>query len=402
MASGSTKSASQLNFKLVGIDVYPYNQDGTIDRTHPLIAGTGEGQYGRLVNVNRTVTEECTAIEGTIAGNSADKIWLVSGWKPGDVITVNASYTGDYNGWVGICYEQQYSTPNATVSFTNSIGVGTVVIPSDTRRVYIQYNSYNSNKDNVQINSVSVSRTIPASMTLTVPDQQHLYIEYVYNVTGYTSNDTLIVNNTASFSDSNGSGSSTVNGWEIDVSESAGNIQTGAKLRLFKVDTGNTAVNTLSSTFKIAKYIGNDQWLFARKAVVTPAGTGTEAFRTLVFPSTSDSDYNSYIETGGAATYPPILSGTSGDIVVSSSGSAATDDDDASVHNFNLGTKTLYKFVEVAAPTEGNYKQPTFKTNGTYAENTEFVYYYDYAGFEGKTGEKRLLGRYLPRLPVLR
>lgn len=207
-----------------------------------------------------------------------------------------------------------------------------------------------------------------ATLEISVPDQQPLRIEYNYIVTGWEEGNILKFSNTASFYEDNGEGNWNTSDNEMSTDSSA----TAETLRyptIYKTDVGNYAINDLQAEFLVAKYT-DGQWVYANN-ITTTAGAQIP-YRTLEFP---EAPYTGFTEAPGSETYPE--NGESRFAVLRLDKTDQGNHED--IHNFDLEEGVLYKFVEISSPSE--YRQPDW-TKG-YADNQEFVFYYNYAGFSG-------------------
>ena len=220
----------------------------------------------------------------------------------------------------------------------------------------------------------------PAVLNLTVPDETPVRIVYSYRVDGWMNNatgdpendDVLKFNNKASFESENGSGESTANDNQMNTS--------GAKVNalryptIYKTEYGNDNLDYLSASFAVAKYdTATQQWVYLNniETITTGAGTSNEKnHREFTFP---DSPYTGYLEANDKYPANTAL------LVFADEDDASTPNDKENVHEFDLKEGTLYKFVEITAP-EG-YTQPNW-TEHTLTDNSSFVFYYAYDGFD--------------------
>ena len=218
------------------------------------------------------------------------------------------------------------------------------------------------------MSGVSQGPLSPAVLEISVPDQQPLRIEYNYIVTGWEEGNILKFSNAASFYEDNGEGNWNTSDNEMSTDSSA----TAETLRyptIYKTDVGNYAINDLQAEFLVAKYT-DGQWVYANN--ITATAGAQIPYRTLEFP---EAPYTGFTEAPGSETYPE--NGESRFAVLRLDKTDQGNHED--IHYFDLEEGVLYKFVEIRSPSE--YRQPDW-TKG-YADNQEFVFYYNYAGFSG-------------------
>lgn len=173
--------------------------------------------------------------------------------------------------------------------------------------------------------------------------------------------------NSASYNESNGSGSAVSENNEMQVSYSSMSIQAEKYPEIYKTDVGSDNINTLPAKFKVAKYVKNVGWVYASD-IVTRTDESNKKARKLIFPNENDG----YTEINHQSkpsekTYPVNA------VTLEFNDTDSTSDN--SIHNFILDDNEVYKFVEIVAP-EG-YLQPDW-TKGGFETNKDFVFCYAY------------------------
>ncbi len=412
LGEGSSKTMDNLRLALDHIAVYPYNEDGTVDKTHPIT------DYSYTIDYNYAPRSGLTVSGRKPASKDGSNIgfYLVDGWNAGDNVTVNINKNpvvngGDSPGEVYFYTAFDAASPNWYANMVqsqialpafNSSGVSTLSfkVPENTQYIVIVDKSKYSYYDNEEgqqkydvnymldnIEAFSTPEAIPAVLNVEVPDQQHLYVEYRYSVTGYTPNtagpgapsngDKIYFDNVASFEEDNASGWSKQSHSEMNVSDSSASAEAIKYPSIYKVDVNNYTLNTLSAVFKVAKYdTDSGQWVYASS--IEPVLRESKYVRKFTFPDEAVG-YTEVQKGTNDKTYPEAAAS----LVFADSDDAATDDKE-NVHDFILEQKTLYKFVEVQAPTD--YLQPDW-SNGGFKANSEYVFYYSYDGFNGTPPE---------------
>lgn len=397
--SGKTSEYGQdiplenLNITLSSISVYPL-VNGEADTSHPL----NSNEYSYTVGYNVVPEEKQLSFT-----KQSDNIWVISGWSPGDVVTATILQNGNigtnaYLRAIPLDSEGNFNDWRATSvafpAFSDGKSTATISVPSNCVALAVydngQYNNGNSPYTTSGIESATTrAATSPAVLDITVPDQQPLQIVYSYIVEGWEAGNILKFANTASFFADNGEGSWSTSDNEMSTDSSA----TAETLRyptIYKTDVSNYAINDLSAEFLVAKYVESVGWVYANN-VETFEGTQSK-YRKLSFPDETDSAYPSCIESTNATTHPAYDNTDS--TKPSTLKFAKTDlGNGENVHNFDLTDGILYKFVELSSPTD--YRQPDW-TKG-YAGNQEFVFYYNYAGFNGDLPDEAV-GRVNPIL----
>ncbi|MEE5993619.1 MAG: GDSL-type esterase/lipase family protein [Oscillospiraceae bacterium] len=361
------------------------------------LTGYNVADDGVSATANGTAINIVSKGEHIIPNNGRFKFWEITGWNVGDSLLVtqleNPEFTAATSSGVGNVVYLAYGTdgydldniwwPTAEIETWENDLIGSKTwsdeIASGIKHIFVA-SKYIENKEyNVDVYSTSGGMTgvsqgtiTPAVLDITVPDQQPLRIEYHYLVEGWEAGNILKFANTASFYADNGEGSWSTSDDEMSTNSSA----TAETLRyptIYKTDIGNYAINDLNASFLVAKYVVGSGWVYANE-ITTTEGTQT-TFRTLKFP---DSPYTGCLETVGAEIYPTYAgTGTNKPAILKLGKSNQGNHED--VHNFDLEAGQLYKFVEITSPAE--YRQPNWLKG--YAENQEFVFYYNYNGFEG-------------------
>ncbi len=368
---GGTKSLDQLTVNLYSIDVHPI-VNGTVDENTSL-----KGQFGYTVDYGKT-------FEKTLTWNDKieNKVIEIFGWKAGEQVEVTVQQNGDLEikALLSAISEQangnfnDYSGGATKVSFpafSNGQSTVSIDIPDNAIRLGVfdngQYNNGDPPHTITKIVDAKSVKKYPAVLNITVPDEQPLRITYSYDVTGWTAGDEIYFANTASFEADNDSGKWSTESEKMNAN-SGGTAEALRFPTIYKTEVGNEALDYLSASFAVAKYIDN-QWVYASEVKTETEG---KSHRSFTFPN---SPYDGYLESNGK--YPQ--------------GAALlkfADEDDPNtvdmenVHEFNLDPGTLYKFVEVVAPK--GYRQPNWEGK-TLADNSEFVFYYSYAGYTGGT-----------------
>ena len=412
LGEGSSKTMNDLRLALDHIAVYPYNEDGTVDKTHPIT------DYSYTIDYNYAPRSGLTVSGRKPASKDGSNIgfYLVDGWNAGDNVTVNINKNpvvngGDSPGEVYFYTAFDAASPNWYANMVqsqialpafNSSGVSTLSfkVPENTQYIVIVDKSKYSYYDNEEgqqkydvnymldnIEAFSTPEPVPAVLNVEVPDQQHLYVEYRYSVTGYKPNtappgeqsngDRIYFDNVASFEEDNASGWSKQSHSEMNVSDSSASAEAIKYPSIYKVDVNNYTLNTLSAVFKVAKYdTASGQWVYASS--VESISRESRYIRKFIFPEETVG-YTEVQKGSDDKTYPDAAAS----LVFADSDDASTADRE-NVHDFDLEQKTLYKFVEVQAPTD--YLQPDW-TNGGFKANSEYVFYYSYDGFNGTPPE---------------
>ena len=370
-----------LSFELESVDMFPLI-DGEADESNSI-----KGQLGYTVEYDTTVYEQLPASAWT-KEDQAGKIWRTTELSPGDKVTFKLKYqSASVENQLNLFAKKQneYSVDdvgyvqyghNALTIDENGILEVTMTVPDAKADIY-ELNDYQSA---FEIMSTTIAKDAPAVLNLTVPDETPVRIVYSYRVDGWMNNatgdpendDVLKFNNKASFESENGSGESTANDNQMNTS--------GAKVNalryptIYKTEYGNDNLDYLSASFAVAKYdTATQQWVYLNniETITTGAGTSNEKnHREFTFP---DSPYTGYLEANDKYPANTAL------LVFADEDDASTPNDKENVHEFDLKEGTLYKFVEITAP-EG-YTQPNW-TDHTLTDNSSFVFYYAYDGFD--------------------
>lgn len=387
----STKTMDDLTIVLDDIKVYPY-VNGVLDKQNPI----EDFSY----TVHYDVTEEKTLPVVKIS----DQLWEIQGWSPGDTIVAevrqNEDYTSnaylsvvneDANGYMygnGIQKEKfpDFSDSVSTVSMTipDQLSSGGMYKPPSRLLIYDngRYNNGESPYTISDVVSVKAVKTTPVILNMSVPDQQHVRIEYTYRVTGYdpkqsdgsSEGDSIYFTNTASFNEDNG------DGWDSEI-HSALNVQDAQASsevvkypKIYKVDVNNYSLNTLGASFKVAKYDPDHQkWIYA--SAVTIRTEDDKQIRQFTFPSWEDAADYLEKEIGGGH-YAPDNAAL---LTFADTDDPSTDNDAENIHEFSLSNRSLYKFVEITAPEDYHAPDP----DGSLEDNSEFVFFCAYNGYSG-------------------
>mgnify|MGYP007070216289 CR=1 FL=1 len=304
LGANSTKTMGDLSLKLYTFKVYPYGENGKPDRSNQLLASSDANGYGYLDSYNIPERKEITYSSGT-SGNSL----VIEGLQAGETATITLFgepnytigkthlYWNDWNGYnngsgAGVINFVNDGTGTTATFDANGEYTFTYTVPDavngslPTTLLIDRFDG--TEKDKVTRATATVVRTqaTPAKLEISVPDQKHLYIEYIYMVDGYEKGDEITFDNTVSFSADNASGSDTVNNYQLDVDETHANAEANTYLKIYKTDVGNTGINTLSAQFKVAKYDG-ENWVYL-KSVVTETNDDGVSFRRFVFLDSDD------------------------------------------------------------------------------------------------------------------
>ncbi|MBQ8095285.1 MAG: hypothetical protein IJ242_17160, partial [Clostridia bacterium] len=377
--SNTDISLDELSFELDEIDMYPLVGDEA-DTSNSMKA-----QLGYTVEY-KTETAQQMDVSKWAKYDTDGKIWRTTALSPGDQLTLVLKYQSSKSNNQLNLFAKTVNNENLgqvdigynKLSLDQSSGITEVsmTVPSASAYVY-ELNDYQSS---FEIVSATITKTVPAVLTLTVPDETPVQIVYSYRVDGWTPNatgnaandDVVKFGNTASFEEANGDGDSSVD--ENDLNTSGAKVQALRYPKIYKTEYGNDNLDYLSASFAVAKYdVETKQWVYLKsiRTITTGAGTTSEKnHRELTFP---DSPYTGYLEADDK--YP---TGTAL-LKFAEKDDESTKDDKENVHEFDLKSNTLYKFVEIVAPT--GYTQPNW-TNRTLTDNASFVFYYAYDDFD--------------------
>lgn len=391
--SDSTKNMDDLNIVLDSINVFPYNGDDP-DRAHP------------IEDFSYTVDYDVTEEKNLTFNKINDNVWEIIGWSPGDDIEVTVLQNENLSAnaiisavpeVAGTNYEEWRALKKSIPAFSNGQSTVSLTVPEfihandniDYEVVKLvvydkgQYGGGNSPYTISDISEVKAKKNTPVVLNVDVPDQQHVRVEYTYHVTGYTaseqnnpnSGDKIYLTNTASFTADNGSGWDQVSHNQLNVQSSSAQSHANKYPKIHKVDINNYSLNTLNAAFKVAKYDHDaSKWVYASE--VRTDTTNNNSVRSFIFPTSSDSNFNDYLETvNDGKHYAPQSAAL---LRFASEDDLSTIGDKENCHDFNLGTE-LYKFVEVEAPAD--YIQPD--GNGSLEDSSDFVFYYAYNGYSG-------------------
>ena len=367
-----------LDIMLNSIKVYPL-VDGEADTSNPL----DPSEFSYTIGYN--VSHEPKYLSVTdLADSTYPSQWIITDWTPGEVLTVTLdqrdpnengniylkAITAESNGnWTDWSHGITVQFPN----FTNGQATASLTIPDDcTGIAVLDYHKWYKQEQPTLAQGVAAAYTqakdSPAVLEISVPDQQPLRIEYNYIVNGWEEGNILKFSNTASFYEDNGEGNWKTSDNEMST-ESSATAETLRYPTIYKTDVGNYAINDLQAEFLVAKYT-DGQWVYANN--ITAKAGAQIPYRTLEFP---EAPYTGFTEAPGSESYPE--NGESRFAVLRLDKTDQGNHED--IHYFDLEGGVLYKFVEISSPSE--YRQPDW-TKG-YAENQEFVFYYNYAGFSG-------------------
>lgn len=358
---GGAVAPENLKMTLSEINVYPL-VNGEADAAHPLSAGA----YNYTVGYDQTVSQ--TADVSLVAANK----WEITGWEKGDILTAQLQGQPNYDaGWTRYelyafdslaAYNTNYN--GTVIGAANSFDAHGLItltgkIPENTLKVVV----FDRGSGTPEITDVSaeIRKDYPAKLNISVPDETPLRITYSYEVNGWNSGDKLTFTNTASFHADNGEGSWNTGDNEMYTTSSA-HVETNHRPKIYKVDVNNYALNTVASTFRVAKLVENE-WIYADS--VTVGQSGSQRYRILHFPASPGAGDK---ESGNPLTY----AANAAPLEFASEGSG-------NIHEFQLEAGTLYKFVETSVDSE--FRQPDWSKG--FAGNEDFVFYYAYNGYSG-------------------
>ena len=361
---GGDVAASDLTMTLSDIKVYPL-VNGEAVEANPLSAGA----YNYTVGYNQDGTESIPASAWTQTATQGSNVWRTSALMPGDQLTLKLRYPSATSNnqllFVSKVITQYSENPVGQVSYnynelTNEDGLVTVTltVPNAKADVYdlLDYQSP------FEVESATVTRHYPAKLEVSVPDETPLRITYSYVVSGWKTGDTLKFSNTASFHADNGDGRWSTGDHEMYTKSSA-HVETNYRPKIYKVDVNNYAMNTITSTFRVAKLV-NGEWVYADNVTVGQAAA--RRYRILHFPETpAEGNKEGGTPLTYAANAAPVEFAAEGN---------------GSLHEFQLEAGTLYKFVETSVDSE--YRQPDWSKG--FAGNRDFVFYYAYNGYSGE------------------
>lgn len=378
--SGGTKSAGDLSYVLEGVKVYEQKADGTADESKELTSK----DYSYTVEYDAPSKDLTVHNYGATGYNQGPGVqnanaYRISGWNPGDKIGISITRNPEVSAYTNVKVDVlngNFVFNRTSDSWSNNVRLSSndftsyqqITVPSGASYIYVidqgepDYMGVTDSSKKMIVEAVEASVLADAQLNLTVPDETPLIVKYIYKVTGWESTDTLRFTNTASFDEDNGGGSSTSYDNVMQISNSGGDVTTSAYPKIYKTNVNNYAINTLSSTFKVAKYdTASNRWVYANE--ITVEGSGDQQRRVLKFSN------DTLIEVNGR--YPDGAADLAFD----------EEKDEKKIHQFDLGQGTLYKFVEIKAPT--NYRSPDWSDGKTFADNSEFVFYYAYDGYSG-------------------
>ena len=361
--AGSSKTADQLAFD-VEVYVYPYNEDGTVSRT-PI----PKSQYSYRVEKNAVVRTDVPVSAWEYDANS--KILSTEQFVPGSEMHLTIHYP----------HYSQYSDPNLQSKIEQPYQACTINYDSQLSDeqhnldLTLQIPNASGNKlclesygTNFEIVSSYYEETIPVLLHINVPDGQHYHIEYVYNVSGYATGDTIKFTNKAQFQTDNAEGYAECRQSAMNTQSSSMQTSTDTYPMIYKVDVNNEGNNDLCATFKVAKYVSGN-WIYANNVSAVTI-QDSDAYRSLDFTSGLTESDNK-VPNG---SYNVIIGGTDNP--------SSADREDA--HKFALEKGALYKFVEIISPV-GNYASPNWNENTDLTTMSDFIYYFTYDGYDAGT-----------------
>jgi len=393
-ANSSRKTG--LKFVLDRINVYPYDENGQVDKDHPIEDYSYTVDYDYSEEKAIAVTESSEIMKD----GAYVTVYSINGWDVGDSITLiaernpecdtqspgeiymfNENFNINSPDWNNNLTKQQVQFPQYS---NDQSKIEKCVIPENTKYIFVlakhtmehvwnpetnQNDIYHKNRMK-SLDATAYSKTVPAYLNIDVPDQQHLYVEYKYIVKGFQNGDNITLTNTASFEEDNGSGWDKVEGYQLNLDGSNASSGTNTNPKIYKVDINNYSLNTLEASFKVAKWDKeNERWIYA--SAIQDVGSD---IRKLVFPTDADG----YLETvSDGKHYAPANAAV---LKFAKTDDPSTQSNDT-VHEFKLEDKALYKFVEIESPQ--NYRQ--VDASGSLEDNSEFVFYYAYNGYTGST-----------------
>lgn len=361
---GGDVAASDLTMTLSDINVYPL-VNGEADEANPLSAGA----YNYTVGYDQDGTESIPADAWSQAHVQGADVWRTSALKPGDQLTLKLRYPSATSNNQLVFFSRVITQYNENevgqVSFgynelTNEDGLVTVTltVPNANADVF----DLLDRQSPFEVESATVTRHYPAKLEVSVPDETPLRITYSYAVSGWKTGDTLKFSNTASFHADNGDGRWSTGDHEMYTKSSA-HVETNYRPKIYKVDVNNYAMNTITSTFRVAKLV-NGEWVYADS--VTIGQSAARRYRILHFPETpAEGNKEGGTPLTYAANAAPVEFAAEGN---------------GSLHEFQLEAGTLYKFVETSVDSE--YRQPDWSKG--FAGNRDFVFYYAYNGYSGE------------------
>lgn len=360
---GGDVAASDLTMTLSDINVYPL-VNGEAYEANPLSAGA----YNYTVGYNQTDTVQAAVSQ------VSEKKWEITGWVKGDNLIVKLQGPPNYNGGWGryeirafsdlTSYNGNYSqkTIGTAGQYFDADGqlILTGKVPEDAVKIAV----FDLDGGTTAITDVSaeIQKNYPAKLEVSVPDETPLRITYSYVVSGWKTGDMLKFSNTASFHADNGDGKWSTGDHEMYTKSSA-HVETNYRPKIYKVDVNNYAMNTITSTFRVAKLV-NGEWVYADD--VTVGQSAARRYRILHFPETpAEGNKEGGTPLTYAANAAPVEFAAEGN---------------GSLHEFQLEAGTLYKFVETSVDSE--YRQPDWSKG--FAGNRDFVFYYAYNGYSGE------------------
>ncbi len=389
---GTRKSGGQdvaipldsLSFELEKIDMFSL-VDGEPDLSNSI-----KSQLGYTIDYGATIEQRMDVSKWSKFDSNGTK-WRTADLSPGDRLHLKLKYpssssnnelhffaklTNQYNTYGNNKGEVAYNYNALQLDESGIVEVDISVPTSSEANVY-ELNDYQSP---FEILSATITKDAPALLTLTVPDETPVHIEYSYRIEGWEPNstgnpandDVIKFGNLASFASENGDGDSSVD--ENRVNTSGAKVNAKRYPTIYKTEYGNDNLDYLSASFAVAKYdVESNKWVYLQsiKTITTDEGTINEkSRRELTFP---DSPYTGYLESND--TYPA----NTALLKFAKEDDASTANDKENIHEFDLHNNTLYKFVEIVAPP--GYTQPNW-TNHTLTDNMDFVFYYAYDDFD--------------------
>ncbi|MBQ3566171.1 MAG: Cna B-type domain-containing protein, partial [Oscillospiraceae bacterium] len=236
--------------------------------------------------------EKTAPVNVTKELTKANREWLFTGFKPGDVVTVTFKGTPGLKidksvNDMNVLHLEMYDLYDANkkdvqinetfpAEFDDQgLYTYTFVMPDNANKFYAK----SWNVDLKDISVTAVGKVSTSELNLTIPDATHIKIKYEYelirNGEALTPGDKIFFSNTA-YLTGNGMSSSTVDNISLEIIERDGVTSVAYLPTIKKVDVSDYTVEGLNAKFKLAKY--NDskwQWYsqpIATKGVIAPAG----------------------------------------------------------------------------------------------------------------------------------
>lgn len=177
----SDPSLSGVEVSLSSIQVHRYV---TGQKSDPVITS-----FDYLQKSNGREDKEYTVTPGTANFNGGTKnIWDIGGWEVGDQITLDIETTDGNNPDCQVVFsrvENSNDFNNVTKSENVKSKQVTYEIPKDTKRIFIMDRPYWGDSTISTVIASGKSTPYASLMDIEVPDEEHVWVEYTYDVTGY-------------------------------------------------------------------------------------------------------------------------------------------------------------------------------------------------------------------------